>query len=267
MHNKLELLFCLDGEIEVTCGKHKKTLKQNGFAFIMPYTVHSYETVKYSKTIIITILKECLPAFHKYFNREPAFPFVENVIHPDVDYITKRLSSKDRGTLSFEQLIGYIYIFLSIIFKEIEFEEVGRKGSTDLLPDVLSFIEKNFREELTLENIAFEVGMNPSYLSRVFSDKIGYPITRYINEVRIDYAKFLLLSSSQPITDIAFSSGFKSIRTFNRVFQEHTNTTPKEYRTNKNKTEQQELLTTRHIKDVLTTSGIPASGKLTFYKT
>ena len=148
----------------------------------------------------------------------------------------------------------------------MNFKKADKKNISEFLPDVLGFIEKNFSNEITLDDIARSVGVNPSYLSRTFSDKIGYPITKYINEIRVDYAKSLLLSTDTPITDIAFSSGFKSIRTFNRVFMEHTGTTPKEYRNNKNKTSYYEPITTKQLKDVITVSGIPACGKITFYK-
>ena len=266
LHNKLELLFCLEGELEVTCGKHKKQLKTNDFALIMPYTVHSYQSAKHSKVLIITVLKENLPLFHKYFSIEPLYPYIENILDSDIDYITKKLTSPNRQNISFEQLIGYIYIILSYVFNAIEFSNEEKKGISDLLPNVLNYIEKNFHDEISLESIAFNIGVNSSYLSRIFSDKIGYSVTKYINEVRVDYAKSMLLSTDNSITDIAFNSGFKSIRTFNRVFLEHTNYTPKEYRTNKSKTIYDDTITTRHFKDAVTVSGMPANGKLTFYK-
>ena len=266
MHSKIEMLFCLEGELEVICGKHKRIIKENSFVFVMPYTIHSYQTVKHSKTLAISILKEAIPLFHQLLTKEPENPFVENYTHPDIAYITKKLSISQRSTLDFEQLIGYIYVLLSVLLKKMNFKKADKKNISEFLPDVLGFIEKNFSNEITLDDIARSVGVNPSYLSRTFSDKIGYPITKYINDIRVDYAKSLLLSTDTPITDIAFSSGFKSIRTFNRVFMEHTGTTPKEYRNNKNKTSYYEPITTKQLKDVITVSGIPACGKITFYK-
>jgi len=266
MHSKIEMLFCLEGELEVIIGKHKKVIGENRFVFIMPYTIHSFQTVKHSKTLAISLSKDTLPLFHSYLNRQVDNPFVENFVHPDIDYITKKLCVSERSTLEYEQFIGYVYVLLGILFKKMEFSSSDKKVTTEFLPDVLSFIEKNFQNEITLNDIAYSVGLNPSYLSRTFSDKIGYPITKYINEVRIDHAKSMLLSTDTPVTDIAFASGFTSIRTFNRVFMEHTGITPKEYRHDKNKTGYYEPITTKQLKDVLTVSGIPAYKKITFYK-
>ncbi len=266
MHSKIEMLFCLEGELEVIIGKHKKVIGENSFVFIMPYTIHSFQTIKHSKTLAISLSKDTLPLFHSYLNRQVDNPFVENFVHPDIDYITKKLCASERNTLEYEQFIGYVYVLLGILFKKMEFNSSDKKVTTEFLPDVLSFIEKNFQNEITLNDIAYSVGLNPSYLSRTFSDKIGYPITKYINEVRIDYAKSMLLSTDTPVTDIAFASGFTSIRTFNRVFMEHTGITPKEYRHDKNKTGYYEPITTKQLKDVLTVSGIPAYKKITFYK-
>ena len=105
LHNKLEILFCLEGELEVTCGKHKSILKANDSVLVMPYTVHSYQSAKNSKVLVITVLKENLPLFHKYFTVEPTYPFIFNITDNDVENITKKLSSPESNHITFEKLI------------------------------------------------------------------------------------------------------------------------------------------------------------------
>jgi transcriptional regulator GlxA family with amidase domain len=52
----------------------------------------------------------------------------------------------------------------------------------------------------------------------------------YLHTLRVEHAKNLLRQSSRSILEIAYESGFSDQRTFNRVFKQHTDRTPKEYR-------------------------------------
>ena len=257
LHNEIEFIICMDGEIEVTCGKEKKRIKQNDFVLIMPFTIHMYQTLKYSKSLIVTISKENLPIFHQYFAKEPSNPFIENLRTDDVEYAAKMLCSDKKSSLTIEQLIGYVHIILNAALKEIKFKE--KRGLTDLLPDILTYINENFQNSISLNDIARHVGVSSSYLSRFFADKFGCNITKYINETRVNYAKVLLLSTDDSITEIVYNCGFESIRTFNRVFFELTNSTPREYRNNKNRTAIYDSFSTHNFKNLLTTSGLSSN--------
>ncbi len=264
LHNEIEFLICTEGEIEVTCGQEKQIIQKNGFALVMPFTMHMYQTLKYSKSLIITISRENLPIFHQYLTKEPLYPFVETLRCDDVEYVTNQLCAENLSNLTIEQLIGYVHIILNAAFQKMTFRE--KKGMVDLLPDVLEYINDNFQNHLSLNDIARHVGVNPSYLSRFFSDKFGSTITKYINEIRINYAKVLLLSSEDSITEIAYKCGFESIRSFNRTFLDFVNVTPREYRNDQNRAVAYDFFSPHTFKKLLTTSGLSSNNALTFYK-
>ena len=104
------------------------------------------------------------------------------------------------------------------------------KTNDDILHQMLDYITNHFKEDITLKSIAHDLGYEPHYLSRIFGNRTGVNLRNYINQYRIDYAKYMLSESKEPITDIALSSGFGTIRNFNRVFLEHVGTTPLSFR-------------------------------------
>ena len=78
--------------------------------------------------------------------------------------------------------------------------------------------------------MARDLYISPFALSRVFSGTFHMNFSRYVNEMRIDYAKHLLAYTDQSVTEIFENAGFGSQRTFNRAFREYVHMTPKEFR-------------------------------------
>ncbi|MCI8416708.1 MAG: helix-turn-helix transcriptional regulator [Lachnospiraceae bacterium] len=84
--------------------------------------------------------------------------------------------------------------------------------------------------DLSINEIAQDVGCTPSYLSNIFTEYTHENLVAYLNSFRINMAKDLLVNSQILIKDIGFKTGFNTIQNFNRVFKKNTNMTPKEYR-------------------------------------
>jgi AraC-like DNA-binding protein len=90
-------------------------------------------------------------------------------------------------------------------------------------------------ESMGLEFLASQVGLTPQYLSELFKSQTGTTISRYRNKVRIQRYLELSADSSRDwsIVDLALEAGFGSYPQFHRVFVEHMNCTPSEYRDNR----------------------------------
>ncbi|WP_043932015.1 helix-turn-helix domain-containing protein [Bacillus sp. EB01] len=91
------------------------------------------------------------------------------------------------------------------------------------------FIQLNLGHSITLEDIAKQLNINPSHLSRIFKEDTGLTITDFINRKRIDEAKLYLQRGTQSITEIAFLVGFNDLNYFSKVFKKLTSVTPSQY--------------------------------------
>lgn len=87
-----------------------------------------------------------------------------------------------------------------------------------LVRKALHYIEMNYAQDITLDQISEHLSISPFYFSRVFSHVTGLTFKNYLNTVKVEKAQNLIRTSSKPILDIAYDCGFNSIRTFNRVF-------------------------------------------------
>ncbi|NRV87499.1 helix-turn-helix transcriptional regulator [Clostridium beijerinckii] len=125
---------------------------------------------------------------------------------------------------------GLLYTILGKLDSHFTF----KKSSTfynSTMQNLLRYIEIHYHEKISLDSIAKDLGFSKFYLSRIFSNKIGYQFNDYINRLRINKAQKLLSETDLPVTVIALECGFESQRNFNRIFKELTTLTPTKFRT------------------------------------
>lgn len=97
-------------------------------------------------------------------------------------------------------------------------------------PDVqraLLHIHHHFRDAISLEEAARQAGLAPNYFSQVFRKTTGIPFQTYLQDLRLKFAKSLLISSDYPVTEICYASGFHTLTHFERVFKQRFGLTPR----------------------------------------
>ena len=102
-------------------------------------------------------------------------------------------------------------------------------------PNIIEIAKDQIRktymsDEISLNTIAAEVGMSPSYFSSIFSKEMGKTFVEYLTEIRMDRAKELLMCSSMKTSEIGYEVGYKDPHYFSYIFKKTQNCTPKEFR-------------------------------------
>ena len=92
------------------------------------------------------------------------------------------------------------------------------------------FIAQNCTQPLTAEMIGQHVDLHPNYAMTLFQRTFGTTLMKYVTQYRLSHAQRLLVTTTDSIAHIAFSSGFGSLSRFNEVFLLSFGCTPREYR-------------------------------------
>lgn len=95
---------------------------------------------------------------------------------------------------------------------------------------LIDYMEQHMADKITLEKLARLIHFNKSYLIEQFKEAMGVPPMKYLNEMRMEKAKELLITTEKSITDVATETGFQSIHYFSRTFKKKENMTPHDYR-------------------------------------
>ena len=100
------------------------------------------------------------------------------------------------------------------------------------LRKALDFIQSNYNNALTVEQIAKEIYLSPSRLSHIIKDELGITLVDYISKVRIDKSKAFLKERELSLSQIALEVGYPDQSYFTKVFKKIEKCTPKAFRQN-----------------------------------
>jgi len=108
--------------------------------------------------------------------------------------------------------------------------DIGHERFHNAIRLTLPYIHRHFREDLTLEQAANNANVSANYYSTLFSTSLGVPYQRYVQDLRLRFAKTLLYASDLPITEVCMASGFNNLSHFERVFKARFGQSPGGYR-------------------------------------
>ncbi len=94
----------------------------------------------------------------------------------------------------------------------------------------LQSIASNYNRHITLSEIAEEIGLSDNYLSALFKKTVGISFSEFLNHVRVEESKQLLISTDYSLAEIAVAVGFPDQSYFSKVFKSVTGLTPGSFR-------------------------------------
>lgn len=238
IHSSMECIHITHGALELGIGQEFYHMEQGDLAIIFPDIIHHYQVFDPRGCTCTYLLASPQMAgdfeesLQKYCPENPVIP--HEALHPDVAYVLNRLLSdkekKEAGPFDSTVQLSFIQIILARCLPHYKLIEKGMIDHDDLVYQVVSYLARNFTEEVSLSSMARALGVSPYILSRVFSGTFHMNFNQYLNDLRLNHACIRLVHTDQPITDICLNAGFESQRTFNRVFKERFHVSPREYR-------------------------------------
>jgi len=158
---------------------------------------------------------------------------LNQIIDTDLDIIN-RISE----TESFSELREVCESLIELITKNMLTSIYN--GRSQIVTKALQFINKNYREKISLKDIENNLHVNSSYFSTLFKQEMGQTFTDYLNSLKIGHACQLLADTNLSIIDISLSTGFEDQSYFTKVFKKAMDMTPKAYRVTHGKKEEDE---------------------------
>ena len=227
-HSHIELYLILSGEVEVLVNDQKRLLRAGELSVAFSYDTHSYRTPVEAEAIYLIIPTSFCGQYGELLSgRALSSPFVCD----QATYQTV-LQALEGLLVGGNELTrqGLIYVILGAIYDRMLPKSAALPTPNRVnTAEILIYLSRHFRESLSLGGVAREFGYNESYFSRYFRQTFGISFVRYLAMLRLREAVLLMQAGDRTVTACALESGFGSIRSFYRAFEEEFGCSPSEY--------------------------------------
>lgn len=233
LHEDIELLYVVNGKGTIICDGVRYSVANGDLFLIFPNQVH-HHTEYIDGDYILLIIKpsQLLSYTNIFFDTEPNYPIL-NIKEGKDDNILFLLKTAlyEYNRDGYSTIIeGYITTMFGKLLPHFEIKKKGVSQSKVM--QILNFCSKNYKEPLTVDDVANALSISRSTVSHTFSGQLKIGFCNYINMLRLVDAREFLRKTDMSITEIAQSVGFETIRTFNRAFLKERGISPSQYRKN-----------------------------------
>ncbi|WP_199615805.1 AraC family transcriptional regulator [Paenibacillus alkalitolerans] len=243
-HPFFELYYLLNGERVYFLNGNVYTVKKGDMMIIMPHDLHS--TASSDKLHFERILVNFSPDFVERGN-----PKVSELLkggssrlmkiplkdQPEIERLLQQMLAECETQAAFyTSLVRSLMNELLIRLHRIDESPQGQASHEYEHPmhqkvsEIAQYINSNFEKKITLEQVAKQFYISPSYLSRIFTRLTGFHFREYVQVVRIREAQKMLINTRDSVQMISELAGFEHIAHFNKTFKKIAGTTPLLYR-------------------------------------
>lgn len=235
IHPHLELIYLTEGAAEAHADAGCFALEAGSLFLSFPNQIHFYHVRSPLKGYMMIFSPDLFEDFKKAFEKQVPVDSVltRSQLPPDMAGQIERIVQAYQSDMPLKQVVmkGCLMALLAEFLPKFSMTEAT--ANQDTVKNLLSYCIGNYTEPLSLDKISQELHLSKYYICHVFKERMGIGFADFINNLRIEHACGLLARGSK-ITDVAYASGFSSIRTFNRVFSSTVGMSPSAYKAEKN---------------------------------
>jgi len=215
----------IDGELILTRDDKTYTMNKGEMAIIMPYEIHGFDTKEHSDILVIGFPPEYISEYKSVFLGK-TFENPVAAMNERIKSYVPEFASQNKNIFERKSMI------YSVIAETMKVSELKESiiAQNDMLRRAMIYISKHYTEDINLNKVASAIGVTSVHLSRTLSSASVMCFADIVNCLRLKEAKRLLEQTDMPISELAYESGFGSIRNFNRIFDKYFKCTPKDIR-------------------------------------
>ena len=230
IHPHIELIYLMEGSSLATVDRKDYLIESGDLFLSFPNQVHFYHDRSAVNGYLVIFPPDFFTDFQKLFHTKiPDSPIIKSAqLPPDTAKILSSIIQKSNSDSSYDKIAakGYLLALLGEMLPVMSLKNTA--ADEDSIKKILSFCSQHYTEPLSLETLSKELHLNKYYISHIFKERMDMGFIDFLNNMRVEHSCGLL-KKGENITNIALSSGFSSIRTFNRVFAGTMGMSPREY--------------------------------------
>ncbi|KAB7673117.1 helix-turn-helix domain-containing protein [Bacillus sp. B1-b2] len=244
-HEDTEILLILEGELEIRIDRESYKLATGDIFLVNANELHFINShTSFGKTQVLALqidnryLQEHgidMESKRFYLNSKEGND-TSRLIMDELKYILANMMDLiiNRKSLYHLKMKKWLLELVVILLEHFEVPtktDLKQIDSDQRLLDILKYMNKHcVKSGLGLQDIAEAFSLNPQYLSRYFKLKVGVPLKKKLDSMRLNKSLLALRTTDETVTEIALQYGFPDSKAYYRVFKEVLGITPSEYR-------------------------------------
>ena len=232
-HPFYELFYLESGQRSVIIDERSYDLEPGNFVIYPPYTMHrsfSAHDVSFCR-IVLYFKPETIPSALQQALNAKVEPFQLICTHDQQtlqQHIDELLCEQNRAQGQFHDAALHSRLTLLLIDALRAQYQTPTPRNEPKMTAIIAYIQTHYFEPgLSLDELAARFFISKSYLCREFKRFTSLSFVAYLNKIRVLHAQRLFVESNKTITAISAEVGFGSLTHFERVFAQHTASTPK----------------------------------------
>ncbi len=235
-HNHIEILYVIEGKIDFTIEQRKYVLSNEDMIIVNSENIHSSKLRGHAKYILLQVP---LSVFEGIYDGIETVTLNEKTSQADSGKLFSYLSEMLRFVDDKKQehkvkFISLLYDFLYVLLssqqaKNKKAAAISYYGINRISP-VMAYVEKEFREKITLSQAAEIINVSPEHLCRLFKKYTDMTFNEYLMSLRISAFYQLLQNSNQKISVLLEECGISNYKVFIREFKKTFGKTPEAIR-------------------------------------
>lgn len=235
-HNHIELLYLLEGKIDFKVEDRKYLLTEGDMIIVNSELIHSSKLCGHAKYILLQVP---LSAFEGVYEDIENVVFKEKLSSSEAEalfsYLKKLLKFvDDRKPENRVKFISLFYDFFYQLFSAYQVENtrktvVSYYGINRISP-VMAYVEKEFRNKISLKEAAQILNVSPEHMCRLFKKYTDMTFNEYLMSLRISAFYQMLQNTNQKISVILEECGITNYKVFIREFKKTFGKTPEKLR-------------------------------------
>lgn len=229
-HEDIELVGLLRGTLRAHSDGKTYNLQSGSIFLVCPNQVHDYSLSSADIESVLLIIKpSLLGKFGKFLSENiPIVPLIESPLNSELWQLLHILRTEYADGGDQDVLLGLMTAFFGRLQRQLIFDR--EELTSQNIRKVLQYCGKHYKESISVETVANALFLSRSYISHTFNQQLNVSFPDYINSLRSAEAARLLETGEYTIGQIVEKSGFPSIRTFNRAFQNRYGMSPSGYK-------------------------------------
>ena len=243
-HDYYQVIFILNGESKITIGGSMYNASVNQVYFIKPNVEHVIEASQFKSLNIIELkfYSQNVMTQNLLHQLSTKIDGADRAIRSSFINIVEEVKKQDEYTEPILKcLVTEIFCSLLRLSNQetkhmtvntgVDAKYIGaHEKNLSPLDKVLDYIRYNYSKEIKLQDLVDIAYLSPIYFCSAFKDKYAITPMQYLQSIRCEVAKTMLIETNESITSISEKVGFQSIHYFSRLFKSHEGISPNEFR-------------------------------------